>query len=136
MKVKIFRNGSWFGGLCLDEVTIKTDERYKDINSIYQEDFYLKKLGYEIEDLCNNPFTTVEQFEYRNEYDDKVVVRFDFDKEKPNTLYVLKQYNEIENCSTTVEVITRLGALNKLQDDIVKIFTDCYGVPNNDSKGE
>ena len=127
MKIKVYRNGTWYSGLCLDEITIKTAEDYKDINSIYQEKFALEQLGYEIEDLCNNPFCKTEQFEYRNEYDDKVVVRFEFDKEKPNTLYVLKQYNDIENCHTTIQVITRLGALNKLHEDIVKIFTDTYG---------
>jgi len=125
MKITIYRSGLWFSGLCLDEVEIKTDHEM-NIDDMYQQKYALEELGYEIEDECNNPFMEDKQFEYYNEYKDKVVVRIDY-KDK-TVLKILKQYNNIENCETTIEVITRLGALNKLHADIVKIFQKEYGV--------
>ena len=53
-----------------------------------------------------------------------MVVRFDY--KNKNELHILKQYNNIENCKTTAEVITRLGFLNNLFNDIVKIFKNEY----------
>jgi hypothetical protein len=124
MKIQLYRNGTWYSGLCLDEISFNVYNNYADIETINQQKYGLEQLGYEVEDKHNNPFKKTTQFEYYNEYEDKVVVRFDY--KNKNELHILKQYNNIENCLTTVEVITRLGALNKLFDDIVKIFKDEY----------
>ena len=124
MKIQLYRNGTWYSGLCLDEISFKVYNNFTDIDNIYQQKYGLEALGYEVEDKLNNPFKKITQFEYYNEYEDKVVVRFDY--KNKDELHILKQYNNIENCLTTVEVITRLGALNKLFDDIVKIFKDEY----------
>lgn len=125
-KITMYRNGTWYGGLCLDELIIETDKElsfeWENYNSVRQQGYELRQLGYEVIDNSNNPFKETTQHEYYNHYDDKVVVRIK-DKTK---LVILKQYNSIENCETTVEVITRLGALNKLFDDIVKIYTKEY----------
>ena len=125
MKVTLFRNGTWFSGLCLDEITIKTDGE-KTIDDLSQFIYQLEQLGYETENHHNNPFKKTEQHEFYNEYEDKVVVRFCYKNKEQ--LKILKQYNNIENCTTTVEVITRLGALNKLFDDIVNLHKNEYEV--------
>jgi len=130
MKITLFRNGTWFSGLCLDQVKIKTDGT-KTIDDLGQQRYYLEKMGYELQDDCNNPFSKTEQFEYYNESKDKVVVRFSY-RDK-TVLNVLKQYNDIENCETTAEVITRLGGLNKLHEDIVKLFRDAYGIEESEA---
>ena len=136
MTVRLFRNGSWYAGMCLDEVIIETDgnKTIKDDDTkqrLPQKRYELEQLGYEVIDDCNNPFHKTEQYEFYNEYKDKVVVRF-------NYLYlwrleIVKQYNSIENCTTTQEVITRLGALNKLFNDIVILYkNDCENKEEND----
>jgi hypothetical protein len=125
MKVEIYRNGTWYSGLCLDEVSIKCDKEM-NIEHMYQQERALKEIGYEIKDQGNNPFSRADQFEYYNKYQDKVVVRVWW-KDK-TIIYILKQYEKIENCQTTVEVITRLGALNELHNDVVNIFQKEYGL--------
>lgn len=126
MKVQLYRNGTWYSGLCLDEISFKVEDNFGGIDNIHQHKYGLETLGYEVEDKNNNPFKNVEQFEYYNEYKDKVVVRFDY--KNKNELHILKQYNYIENCTTTTEVITRLGMLNNLFSDIVKIFKNEYAL--------
>ena len=124
MKIQLYRNGTWYSGLCLDEISFKVYDVFGEIDNIHQHKYGLETLGYEVEDKHNNPFSKDKQFEYYNEYKDKVVVRFDY--KNKNELHILKQYNNIENCNTTAEVITRLGFLNNLFNDIVKIFKNEY----------
>ena len=124
MKVILYRNGTWYQGLCLDEITIEM-RKENSIDKMYQQDYELKRLGYELEDRNNNPFKETTQFEYFNEYKDTVVVRVDYKNTK--MLQILKQYNNIENCKTTLEVLVRLGALHKLHEDIINIFRKQYG---------
>jgi hypothetical protein len=133
MKIVLFRNGTWYSGLCLDEIEIKC-ENQMNIEEMHQQVYPLEQLGYEIDNHHNNPFCTTEQFEYRNEFDDRVIVRVDW--EDKTILQVLKQYDKIENCNTTAEVIERLGALNKIFNDVVKIFRKEYGIQKEQEIGK
>jgi hypothetical protein len=133
MKIQVYRNNTWYSGLCLDDVLIKCDKEM-NIENMYQYINRFEKMGYEVEDLLNNPFTKTEQFEYYNKYDDKVVVRVQY--QDKSIIEVVKQYNKIENCDTTIEVITRLGALNKLHEDVVRVFQKEYGINKNEEEVE
>lgn len=129
MKIKLFRNITWYSGMYLDEISFLTN--YTDINDIHQNGYELSKKGYEIDDRANNPFGKIEQFEYINEFGDKVIVLFDYHIK--NKLIIYKNFDDIDECITTAQVIQRLGSIQKLYDDVVEIFRMNYEIDEEDN---
>jgi hypothetical protein len=134
-KIGIYRNGTWYEGLYLDEVEVKVHEDYLDANvekagiqAFWQLTSHFENKGYEVIDHHNNPFRTTEEYTYFIEEDkdnDSVYVRYDADK---RALIIGKNLPRCAGIYTTKDLIKRLLKLDDLYNDVVQIFTEYYGI--------